>query len=215
MNHDLILYYARRAAEYERHYETPARAGDLATLKALLRPAFAGRDVLEVACGTGYWTQAIAASARSIVGVDANVVTLDIARRKSYASCPVSFAVADAYDLADVGAGFTGGLCAFWLSHVPRRRLAEFFPVFHARLSPGALVIALDAIYVHGQNTPISRTDANGDTYQSRTLADGSLHEVLKNFLLDDELKNAVGEQALDLELRRLEYYWLLRYRLG
>ncbi len=40
----------------------------------------------------------------------------------------------------------------------------------------------LDNKYVTGSSTPISRTDAHGNTYQNRPLKDGSTHEVLKNF---------------------------------
>ena len=48
-------YYAQRAAEYERVFDKPHRQADIATLKAWLRDQFAGRRVLEVATGTGFW----------------------------------------------------------------------------------------------------------------------------------------------------------------
>ena len=48
-------YYAQRAAEYERVFDKPHRQPDIAALKAWLRAQFAGRRVLEVATGTGFW----------------------------------------------------------------------------------------------------------------------------------------------------------------
>jgi hypothetical protein len=46
------------------------------------------------------------------------------------------------------------------------------------RICPGGLIVAIDNRYVPGSRTPIARTDAQGNTYQLRRLADGSRHEV-------------------------------------
>lgn len=54
----LHTYCARRAAEYERVYDKPERQADLAAMRRWLPPHFAGRRVLEVACGTGWWQSA-------------------------------------------------------------------------------------------------------------------------------------------------------------
>ena len=44
---DLLGYYARRAAEYERIYARPERQADLSRLRRRLGELLAGRDVLE------------------------------------------------------------------------------------------------------------------------------------------------------------------------
>ena len=59
-------YYAARAREYERIYHKPERQADLARLREAVPAPFTNRTVLEVACGTGYWTQHMARTARSI-----------------------------------------------------------------------------------------------------------------------------------------------------
>ena len=66
-NTSMINYYARRALEYERVYERPERQTDLRNLEQVTAEAFPGLRVLEVACGTGYWTQFAARSAASIL----------------------------------------------------------------------------------------------------------------------------------------------------
>ena len=68
----LAGYYARRAKEYERIYAKPERQTDLAKLRSILQPAFAGANVLELACGTGYWTAVMATSAASVLATDIN-----------------------------------------------------------------------------------------------------------------------------------------------
>src|SRR5687767_8959260 len=62
----LATYYAKRASEYERIYDKPERQADLRALEARIRKMVAGRKVLELACGTGYWTDLIAPEAAQV-----------------------------------------------------------------------------------------------------------------------------------------------------
>jgi hypothetical protein len=52
----LTDYYRDRAAVYDAVYAKPERQADLSTLREVLPPLVAGRRVLEIAAGTGYWT---------------------------------------------------------------------------------------------------------------------------------------------------------------
>ena len=49
-------YYRERALEYDRVYLKPERQGDLYRIREWLSTVFDGRRVIEVAAGTGYWT---------------------------------------------------------------------------------------------------------------------------------------------------------------
>ena len=73
----------------------------------------------------------------------------------------------------------------------------------------------LDNRYVFGSSTPVSRTDSDGNTYQSRKLADGTEHEVLKNFPTSQELTDLLSPQADQLRVRELQHYWCVDYRVG
>ena len=206
-------YYARRAAEYERIYAKPERQSDLARLREVLPALLAGRDVLEIACGTGYWTQFVAARARSILATDINEEVLALARRKSFPRGNVTFARADVYSDESLPGRFDGALGAFWWSHVPREGIGRFLDRFHRRLEPGAEVVYVDNRYVEGSSTPLARTDPHGNTYQIRTLDDGSRYEVLKNIPDETELAAVLGASSATLEFIELEYYWYARYR--
>ena len=129
-------YYAKRAAEYEDIYLKPERGEDLQQLKAILSSAFPGMEVLEVACGTGYWTQFIVKAARSILATDANPEVLDLARQEDYGPCDVTFVIADAYDLVEIDSFSNGAFCGFWWSHIPVQRLGGFLAAFHSKLPP-------------------------------------------------------------------------------
>ena len=210
---EMVEYYARRAAEYEDIYRKPERQSDLIRLAETLATAFPGMDVLEVACGTGYWTQYIAKSARRIVASDVSAEVLEIARLKAYGSCDVSFLQSDAYALGDAPTDCTAGFHGFWWSHVPLQRLAEFLEGFHEHLPSGAPVVMIDNAYVEGSSTPVARRDEHGNAYQVRKLKDGSMHEVLKNFPQPGDIRRHLNGQAEGIEVTQLRYYWMAKYR--
>src|SRR6476469_3702428 len=99
MNADLVSYYRRRAGEYEKIYAKPERQEDLIMIEKLLQDIFRGKDVLEIACGTGYWTQRIAKAARTILATDGNDTVIDIARSKEYFPACVKFQITDFFQL--------------------------------------------------------------------------------------------------------------------
>lgn len=208
----LRRYYAARAREYERIYAKPERQADLKRIAQMLPPMFAGRRVLDIACGTGYWTQCLAPVAKGIVAVDANRETLDVASGKSWPADRVEFRIADAYALPDALGGFDAAFAGFWWSHIPVRERPRFFASLNRRLQTGAKVVFLDNLYIEGSSTPISHSDEDGNTYQRRRLDDGSGHVVLKNFPSAQGLLADVAAFARDAHYLALEYYWLFSY---
>jgi len=208
-------YYARRAAYYERVYFKPERQADLRAMQAWLGDPFAGREVLEVACGTGWWTPHGARRARSWLATDLNPETMALARSKPLPDC-VRFAEVNAYTLDGLeGQRFDGAFAGCWWSHVPLARLAPWLQLLHSRLAPGARLVFLDNAFVQTSSSPLTRRDAEGNTYQLRTLDDGSVHEVVKNFPTRDEALARLGPRARDAEWIEHEHYWIVSYTLG
>jgi demethylmenaquinone methyltransferase/2-methoxy-6-polyprenyl-1,4-benzoquinol methylase len=205
---ELIDYYRRRAAEYEAIYAKPERQTDLAILRQAIPAKLRGARVLEIACGTGYWTQLVAEVAKEVVATDLAEEPMRIAQSKSYKKQP-TFSLADAYALPQSLGRFAAALAVFWWSHVPRQRIGEFLASLHGRLDPGARVVLMDNRFVEGSSTPISEIDAQGNTYQLRRLGDGSQVRVLKNFPAEAELRSHLPP-TLNVEM--LEYYWLADY---
>ena len=208
----LKQYYAARAREYESIYEKPERQPDLRKLERLLPDMLAGRRVLELACGTGYWTQFLVRRAASVAAVDASTETLALAAAKALPPERLELRVADVYALPQELGAFDGAFAGFWWSHVPVRDQVRFLQSLDRRLSAGARVVLLDNLYVAGNSTPISHRDGDGNSYQRRRLADGSEHMVLKNFPTESELHSAIGQYGRNFHFVRLEYYWLFVY---
>ena len=205
-------YYAQRAQEYDRIFQKPERQDDLRILRSFVLETFAGRNVLEVACGTGYWTQVLARTAQSVTAFDINDTVLEIARAKPLYGAKVELRREDAYALPMFPQRFNGGLAGFWWSHVPKGRLRSFLTSLHRAFAPNATMVFIDNAYVEGSSTPISHADADGNTYQKRTLDDGSTYEVLKNFPTEEELRCALRGLATNVRVGFLPNYWVLTY---
>jgi ubiquinone/menaquinone biosynthesis C-methylase UbiE len=210
----LVQYYGKRAAEYERIYDKPERQRELEWLRQRIPEIFRDRTVLEVACGTGYWTQCIARTARKVHACDINEAVLDIARDKPLPRDRVAFFKADAATFAGVPPECDAAFAGFWWSHVKKSELAVFVRNLAVHLQPGARVAILDNTFAPGSSTPISRRDAEGNTYQQRKLGNGEAYEVLKNFPTAGELRDAVSPVAREAHLESLMYYWLLVFQL-
>jgi len=208
-------YYSARASEYDGIYRKPERQPDLRAMEAWISRVFKGRSsVLELACGTGYWTQFFAPGAARVVALDAAEQTLQIARTR-VAQDKVEFVLGDAYDLPLRAASFDAAFAGFWWSHVPLDRVQQFLAGLHRVLRPGALVVFIDNRYVEGSSTPVSERDADGNTFQVRSLKDGSRHRVLKNFPSRDALLRAVEPFASSAAYREWEHFWALEYTLA
>lgn len=208
----LADYYARRAPEYERVYQKAERQEDLRILRRQVAQVFQGRRVLEIACGTGWWTEALATSAHTVVATDINKEVLTIARTKPIDSSKVTFFRADAFQLHTVPGGFDAALAAFWWSHLTPTELHHFLDGLHDKLPAGSTVLFIDNVFVPGSSTEISRRDAGENTYQRRRLEDGSEVEVLKNFPADEQIRTALAK-VTDPRIERLTYYWSVRYQ--
>lgn len=210
----LVDYYSRRAREYDRIYEKPERQEALAELRTLVEGWTDGESVLELACGTGYWTEVMARRAASVLATDTNATVLQLARERSDREGCVEVRPADAFAPESIPGAFTCAFAGFWVSHLRRDGTGKFLNRLHRRLGPGATVVLLDNRFVEGSNTPISRTDEYGNTMQMRTLATGDEFEIVKNFLEEDDVRIAAGADATDLEFHDLRYFWAVRYRL-
>ncbi len=212
---DMANYYRERAPVYERVYTYPERQSDLRFLESHVAQLFNHCRVLEVAAGTGYWTQFLARSAKSVLAVDRESAQLDELQKRRF-DCPVETRIQDVYHLdrlVDEGKSFTGAFAGLWLSHVPRQRLKEFFCSLHQCLRPGSTVLLIDNSPAQLQQYPISRHDQHGNTYQMRSLDSGVSHEVLKNFPSFDELKAITAPFGEFQNYIDLENFWLFQYR--
>ncbi|WP_269629970.1 class I SAM-dependent methyltransferase [Pelomonas sp. BJYL3] len=210
---EMQAYYAGRAPYYDAVYLKPERAADIAYLRQHLPERLGGRSLLEIACGTGYWTQDLAPAALRMVATDYTAEPLSFARQRPGVQA-VQFEQADAYALPPHLGQFDAAFAGLWFSHVPVEAREAFVASLHGRLNAGARVLWIDNHERQCQDFPIAETDARGNTYQHRPLRDGSVHRVLKNFPTQAELQALVAGVARHTRYQRLDNFWLFEYEL-
>jgi demethylmenaquinone methyltransferase/2-methoxy-6-polyprenyl-1,4-benzoquinol methylase len=205
-------YYRERVPVYDQVYAYPERQSDLRFLENHIPGLFTGLDVLEIAAGTGYWTQFIVTRAKSVLATDATAEALLQLEQRSL-SKPVATRVVDAYELDPVAGQFSGLFAGMWLSHVPKQLLRSFLASLHRLLQPSATLVYIDNSMAQCQRLPIVHTDESGNTFQDRRLADDTVHRVLKNFPTEEELVEATLHLGVNHQYMALENYWLFRYQ--
>jgi ubiquinone/menaquinone biosynthesis C-methylase UbiE len=217
---DMEEYYRRRAKGYDEEiYQTradPARQEELQSIADVSKEALKARRVLDVACGTGHWTEIVSETAQSIVGTDIAKEMLEIAGKKQF-KCPVSFCRADAFNLPFKNYSFNGGMADFWFSHIPREKIESFLEDFHRLLKSGSLVLMADNVYIAGIGGEFVKKEGDANTYKRRKLGDGSQHLVLKNYFSRDELAEIFAKHARGFGRKNVfygKYYWHLFYEL-
>jgi SAM-dependent methyltransferase len=210
---DVTRYYEERAPVYDRTagYEDEAAEQLRAPIKQRYRALFKGHRVLEIACGTGYWTQVIAGTAEQVCAIDINSAVVSIARERCSHLTNVQFRIADAYRMNDIPTGFSAAFSVWWWSHIPRNRIRRFLTLLHTRLLPGGLVVFVDQLR-HGNEN--GACDSDGNMLVQRTLPDGRTFEIVKNFPDEEELKKAVQGLAKNIRYteRPREKSWNLAY---
>ena len=195
-----VAYYRARAPEYDDwffrrgEYDHGAEWNrrwhtEVGALRQVLDAARPSGRVLELACGTGLWTERLAPHATELTCVDASPEVIALNRKRVGAE-HVDYVCADLfrwqpprrYDFVFFG---------FWLSHVPAGAFIPFWSMVARALVPGGRVFFADS-----RNHPASREGGYADwapetppTRSRRRLRDGREFEIVKIFYRPEELE--------------------------
>ncbi len=184
-------YYRVRAGEYDEWFLRQGRYDHGPEFRArwereveevrgvLTRFRPAGR-VLELACGTGWWTEQLVRWADELTAVDASaeVLALNAAR---VADPKVRRVQADLFAWTPDG-GYDVVFFSFWLSHVPPERFDAFWTMVRGALNPGGRVFFVDSLRTELSTANDHVLPAEDDVVAERKLNDGSRYSIYKIF---------------------------------
>ncbi len=101
-----------------------------------------GRRVLELACGTGIWTEQLIRVADHVTAVDSSPEAIAI-NRSRLPGAPVDYVEADVFTW-EPPARYDTVFFSFWLSHVPPARFEAFWAKVAGALEPGGRAVFVD-----------------------------------------------------------------------
>lgn len=204
---DVKAYYAARAPVYDETagYNDQEAEKMRPPIKARYRRIFRGRKVLEIACGTGYWTKAIADVAESILAVDIDAGMISLAQNRCKQLSNVKFQIADVYDLSEIPLTFNAAFATGWWSHIPKNRISDFLSTLHSKLEPEALVLFTDQMPYNGF---VRAQDADGNILEQRVLPDCSRFMIVKNFPTQQDIMGYLKDIADDIRYTEFPKDW-------
>jgi len=215
---EITAYYRERAPWHDEYMNYDSNAAMEELLGPIIRTLenyVTGKRVLEIACGTGNWTQVLSRRAQAVYATDVNKTVLDIARGKDYKNDNVVFEKADAYDLGSIDGTYEAALAADWWSHMPRSVIPSFLESLNTRLIPAAPVIIIDMLNREEFEKIPYRLDDEGNRINRRTLPHGKEFEVIRNFPDRVELFAALADYATNIKYFLFDNLkrWMVIYR--
>jgi SAM-dependent methyltransferase len=213
-NDPVTRYYASSVQAADAALARAERAEDLARMRTRVADLVRGHAVLELACGTGYWTEIVAGTATRVLATDILDDMLERARRRNLPAGKVDFRRVDGLDLPEDLGQFSCVFIGFWWSHLKRDEQDALLAQLRARLGQDVVLVVLDDAYVEGSSETVARTDAQGNTYEIVATPDGERLELPKSYPADSALRKRLGGSVREIRIERLTYYWLLTCRL-
>ncbi len=214
-------YYRERAREYDEWFYRQGRydRGSATNARwfseadevfAALDSFHLAGDVLELAPGTGIWTQRLVRTASTITAVDASPEMLEINQAK-VSSNRVSYVLADLFSW-QAERVYDAVFFGFWISHMPLERLDDFLRSVRAMLRPGGKVF-----FVDGRREPTStainhQLPGQDSQVMTRALNNGRTFEIVKNFYDPIDLAARCTRAGLDITVRETATYFLYGY---
>ena len=196
-------YYRRRAGEYDvtSYGDVVAAGARIARIVAEMDPS---GTVLEIACGTGLWTEALAGLAETVTALDVAPEAVAIARDR-VRSGNVRFEVADIFSWT-TAARFDVIFFSAWLSHVPVSRFEQFWQLLRGMLAEGGRVLFVDE---PAENRGKETYLPGGEEIVERQLRDGSRYHIVKNFVDPERLERRLHGLGWECRIRRDHGDWV------
>jgi demethylmenaquinone methyltransferase/2-methoxy-6-polyprenyl-1,4-benzoquinol methylase len=212
-------YYRARAPEYDDWFlrRGPYDGGveenqrwfeEVDSVRAALGAFDPRGEVLELACGTGWWTRELASYDAAITAVDASTEVLELNRRALGGSGRVEYELGDVFEWEPRKA-FDVVFFSFWLSHVPPSRFREFWERVRGALSTDGRVFFVDSL----QRSTAARMSrpAHGDVMgvEIRSLRDGREFRVVKVRYEPDRLESDLESLGWKGRVSRTERFFI------
>lgn len=165
--------------------------------------------VLELACGTGIWSEQLLLSASHLTALDGppEMLTINAAARLQQ-SARVRYIHADIFAWRREEQ-FDVVFFGFWLSHVPPERFTAFWQLVGSCLAPDGRVFFVDSCHEQTSTAVDHRLPEAEATVLRRRLNDGPEFQIYKVFYDPRELTERLHKLGWHFDIRQTEHYFL------
>lgn len=216
--HEQLEYYRARSAEYDQWWYRKGRYDrgsadnacwfkDAADVESAVERFAPWGRILEMACGTGIWSEKLIPYASELTLVDGSREMLELAETRLQAA-DVRYVEANLFTWRP-GQEFDTIFFSFWLSHVPPTRFDEFWSLVSDCLTPGGRVFFVDSQHEPTATaTDLQLPDREAVQLQRR-LNDGREFRIYKVFYHAADLRRRLGELGWDIRVNATERYFI------
>ncbi len=214
-----IAYYRARAPEYDawanrendfdRGHHNEAWHAEKRRLAAALTRFWPGGNVLEIAGGTGQWTERLIRYTPLVTVIDAAPEALEENRKRTAKHTKmVEYHHGDVFTW-DPPERYDVVFFSYWLSHVPPERFEEFWRQVDRCLKPDGRVFLIDNLPSPEAEALDPEIPAGDDVSVMRPAPDGRLYRVWKVLYRPEELRKVLLDLGWDLDIDATGDYFL------
>lgn len=214
-----ITYYRARASEYDQWFYRVGRYdrgetsnkqwfAEVETVVHILYQLGSMDTALELACGTGIWTEQLLKIAQHIDAVDASPEVINLNRTKLNNAPQVTYHQADLFAWQPTQTYDLVTFC-FWLSHVPPEKLTEFMQKVWQSVKPGGKVFMVDSRPKMEITTHDISIDVHDEYRQHRTLNDGTAFEIVKIYYDVAQLERIFADVGFSAEVAITDNFFI------
>ncbi len=166
-----------------------------------------GARILELAAGSGIWTETLAARASAVTAVDASAEMIARSRtRLGPLADRVQYEQHDLFSWRPEEEAYHVVVFCFWITHVPVRRLDHFLGRVADTLVPSGSVFFIDNR--RGRiSLDVAVLGQDGNRITVRRLSDGREYRIIKNYWDADELARRCRNAALNVHVTESTYF--------
>lgn len=214
-----IAYYNARSQEYDEWFYRIGRYdrglelnqcwfNEVDVLKSALQDIGKVNSILELACGTGIWTQELLKIGNKITALDASSEMIAINRKKLNDTKVVNYDQVDLfswqpskqYDLV---------FFSFWLSHVPPTQVDDFLAKVYRAVRPSGKVFIIDSCFDATSTAKDHFFENENEIYQRRKLNNEQEYQIFKIYYQPNILLDKLTQVGFQASVKQTNNYFI------
>jgi demethylmenaquinone methyltransferase/2-methoxy-6-polyprenyl-1,4-benzoquinol methylase len=213
-----IEYYRARASEYDEWFYRQGRydrgeelnarwKSEVDVLKNALFQLGKFNEILELASGTGIWTQELLSIGNKITAIDASEEVIELNRHKlnapnvKYRQMNLFTWEPDAeYDLV---------FFSFWLSHIPPEFIDAFLNKVYKSTRVGGQAFIIDSRFEPTSTAKNHTLKDDRGIYVNRKLNNGQEYKICKIFYQPEQLQDKLIQAGFQANVNMTDNYFI------